>query len=52
MVQRPVQLSDVLDILDVPHVDAVVTVHGGQVLGGGVKGEGQGMWILGTRSGR
>lgn len=49
MVQGRVQLPRVPHILYVPHVHTVVIVHTGQVLGGGVKGQGQHVRIVGRR---
>lgn len=49
MVQGRVQLPHAAQVVDVPHVDAVVGVDAGQLRGGGVGAQSQGVGVLGSR---
>lgn len=49
MVQSRVQLPHAPQVVDVPHVDAVVGVDAGQLRGGGVGAQSQGVGVLGSR---
>lgn len=46
MIQSRVDLAHFLRVLDIPYVQAVVIVYTGKPLVGGVKGQGNCVWIL------
>lgn len=46
VIQSRVHLAHFLRIFDIPHIQAVVIVYTGKPLVGGVKGQGNGVWIL------